>query len=150
MRTHMTSADLGKMLREMRERAGLSQAALAEHLGRKQTTLSRAEISGSGLGVEQIDAWAKACNGGIVLHLGSTTAMAGSDLFDALPEAEKAVLTRIIKRIGSATAPTKPVALAQLELIAQSLEHDRAQAMVAKSVERSSVGRSSPRKDSTG
>lgn len=121
----------------MREQAGLSQAALAELIGKKQTTVSRAEISGSGLGVEQIDAWATACKSGVVLRLGAASALSASDAIDALPEAERSLLLRIMKRLATASA-SKSTVLAQLDLIAQSLELERGSEMVAKAIESSS------------
>jgi transcriptional regulator with XRE-family HTH domain len=53
----------GYVLREARERAGLSQAELARHLGCSQQAISQAERAGSNPTAAFVEAWARALGG---------------------------------------------------------------------------------------
>lgn len=57
---------LGEFLAELRERAALSQEALAEVLGHGQTWVSRIESGQTGVSVEVLLAWLRAVGVGLV------------------------------------------------------------------------------------
>lgn len=119
------------MLRQMREDANLNQATLGQRLDRSQSAISKAELGETGLSVEDIGSWATTCGRQISLRLGEGVDTAGEDVdgLDALPTAERVLLTRIVRALGSAGA-AKPLVLGQLELIAEGVERQQAGALV--------------------
>ncbi len=52
---------IGQILRELRDKAGLTQAQLASRLGRTTTSVSKIELGHRGIEMPEIARWAAAC-----------------------------------------------------------------------------------------
>jgi len=65
----VTTAQLGSMLQAARKAKGLTQSALASHIGLSQSRVSHLELNAHELSVEQLLAWCAAL--GLELTLGT-------------------------------------------------------------------------------
>ncbi len=132
----MTRKDLGLLLREMREKAGMNQAVLGARLDRSQSAISKAEIGETGLHVEEIGAWVSTCGRQLVLRLGTGAPdHVSQEGLEGLPENERELLLRLVGAL-TRSGPTKPLVLAQMEVIARGVEQMEASLVVGRMIDR--------------
>ena len=79
---------LNQDLRRLRQKAGLSQTALAQLLGVHQTTVSVVERGGP-TSTEVVDGWARVCNGRI------TVVETGADPWNGVPESLRSAAVEV-------------------------------------------------------
>ncbi len=123
----MTNRELGKQLKAMRERAGLSQDALALRLGCKQGYVSKKERAETTCDAEQLAAWADACGAyaGYRFEPPAIFAEGVETAVGALSPAHQALLGRIARAHGRGEAG-RGLLVAQLSLLAESSEREAA------------------------
>lgn len=92
-------------LRAMRESARMTQAQLAERLGRSQPSIAGIESGRQGITLAQAHDWARVCGGVLVV---------GAEVATRLPDREAALVALLVERLRSGLHPEN---IRTLELI---------------------------------
>jgi transcriptional regulator with XRE-family HTH domain len=93
---------LGPTLRAMRERAGLSQVALAAKMGMTSATISRAESGANIPPIPTIEAWASVCGRSLTLVEAdlSPEAHEAADILEAATPEDRALFLTVLRRMA--------------------------------------------------